>query len=64
MGEGRRQETGDRRQEKRYGSEEVRVRIVRMIFLPNSCLNTLLFEREELKTRHWFRPKKGQYLYL
>ncbi|MGK7919882.1 MAG: hypothetical protein AB4080_07725 [Trichodesmium sp.] len=57
MGEGRRQETGDRRQ-------EVGARIVRMIFLPNSRLNTLLFERVELKTRHFFRPKKGQYLYL
>ncbi|NEP90422.1 MAG: hypothetical protein F6K18_28370 [Okeania sp. SIO2C2] len=32
---GRRQETGDRRQEKRVGSEEVGVTIVRMIFLPN-----------------------------
>ncbi|NES74978.1 MULTISPECIES: hypothetical protein [unclassified Okeania] len=31
---GRRQETGDRRQEKWIGSEEVGVRIVRMIFLP------------------------------
>ncbi|NEP89110.1 MAG: hypothetical protein F6K18_21020 [Okeania sp. SIO2C2] len=26
---------GDRRQEKRFGSEEVGVRTVRMIFLPN-----------------------------
>ncbi|NEP90002.1 MAG: hypothetical protein F6K18_26030 [Okeania sp. SIO2C2] len=32
----RRQETGDRRQEKWIGSEEVGVRIVRMIFLPKS----------------------------
>ncbi|WP_275670476.1 MULTISPECIES: hypothetical protein [Okeania] len=40
MSEGRRQETGDRRQEtgEMGMNEEVGVRILRMIFMPNSGL--------------------------
>ncbi|NES76435.1 MULTISPECIES: hypothetical protein [Okeania] len=40
MGEGRRQETGDRRQEERGILEEIVVKIVRVIFLPFLSQNT------------------------
>ncbi|NEP85486.1 MAG: hypothetical protein F6K18_00845 [Okeania sp. SIO2C2] len=45
MGEGRRQETGDRRQEtgEKGMSEEVGIRIVRVIFLPNYAPKILTF---------------------
>ncbi|NES71287.1 MAG: hypothetical protein F6K24_41805 [Okeania sp. SIO2D1] len=70
----RRQETGDRRKptpnpdrggEKWLGSEEVEVRIVRMIFMPNYAPKIpSMHEHEELKTRHFFRPQKGTCLYM
>ena len=55
----RRQETGDRRQEKWLGSEEIGVRIVRMIFLPNYEPKICsIHERFRRDTRHFLKTSK------
>ena len=56
MGKGRRQERGDSRN---GYLEEVGVKIVRMIFLPNyEPKIPSMHEHEELKTKHFFKALK------